>query len=108
MSAIDFFTGALAVCSVLLLWFGSPLKISLGKLFFKENFLTHAEFDDYLFIKNRLLGKLLSCWICLSFWLSLAIGVFFVLVCGAHLYTPILTFFIYPSICYVFKIITKL
>jgi len=108
MQIIDFFAGALAVCSILLLWFGSPLKITLGKLFFKKNFIMHTEFDDYLFMTNRLLSKLLSCWVCLSFWLSLATGAVFVFVCNAPLYTPILTFLIYPSICYVFKTITKL
>lgn len=108
MTVVDFLAGAFAVCSVLLLWFGSPLKITLGSLFFKKTFIVNAEFDDYLFIKNRFLGKLLSCWICLSFWLSFGVGIIFVLGFNAPIVTPVLTFFVYPSLCYLFKMTTKL
>jgi len=108
MNVIDFFCGALAVCSTLLLWFVSPLKITLGKIFFKQNFITLDQFDTFVIIKYPLLSKLLSCWICLSFWLSLAVGVIFVLFFNASIITPLITFFVYPSICFVFKQLTRI
>jgi len=108
MTIIEFFTGSLIVSSLLLLWFGSPLKITLGKLFLKRNFITNNEFDDFLFMRSPFLGKLTSCWICLSFWLSLATGIAFVVLINAPAVTPLLTFLVYPSLCYIFKIIAKL
>lgn len=108
MTVVEFFTGTLIVNSLLLLWFGSPLKITLGQLFFKKTFITNNEFDDFLFMKSPFIGKLTSCWICLSFWLSLLVGIAFVGVIDAPIITPLLTFLIYPSLCYVFKIIAKL
>lgn len=103
MSIADFFCGALAVNSLLLLWFVSPLKLTLAKLLFNQNFITHDQFDTYILIRYPTFGKLTSCWICLSFWLSLAIGGAFVLWFDAPLLTPIVTFLVYPAICYLFK-----
>ena len=108
MNILDFFTGALGVCSILLLWFGSPLKLTLGKILFKRDFIMPIEFDDYLCIKHPILSKLLSCWICVSFWLSLVAGATFVIFLNAPPYTPIVTFLVYPSVCYIFKSFTKL
>jgi len=108
MTIVEFFTGSLIVSSLLLLWFGSPLKITLGKLLFKKIFITNNEFDDFLFMRSPFLGKLTSCWICLSFWLSLLVGISFVCLINAPIATPLLTFLVYPSLCYIFKSITKL
>jgi hypothetical protein len=102
-----FFLGIPVVCSLLLLWFISPLKLTLGKIFFKQNFLSLEQFDDFLFIKAPILGKLLSCWICCSFWLSLAVGLFSVVLLDQPLWYPILTFLTYPSLCYLFKATIK-
>lgn len=97
-----FAAGILAVLSCLVLWFKSPLKLTLGKIIFKQNFNNLEEFDDWLFMKNKFLGKLLSCWICCSFWLSLLVGVFLVLFFNATVYSPLITFFCYPSIAYLY------
>lgn len=94
--------GLLTVNSLLLLWFYSPLKTTISEIFLKKTLMPH-EFDDWLFIKNKILGKLLSCWICCSFWLSLFVGfiaqVIFILPC----YYFLITFFTYPCLCYIFK-----
>lgn len=108
MSIIDFIVGSLTVNSLLLLWFASPLKITLGKILFKQNFKTIQDFDEYLFLNNRLLGKLSYCWICLSFWLSLAVGAVFVIGFGAPVITPLVTFLTYPGIAFLFKSFTHL
>jgi hypothetical protein len=93
--------GLLAVNSLLLLWFFSPLKISLGKILFKKVLMPH-EFDDYISLKNNWLGELIACWICCSFWLSLIIGFVLMVMFSLPLYWPILTFLGYPCLCYLF------
>lgn len=103
---IIFFTGLLIVNSMLLLWFFSPLKITLSEIFLKKT-LMPLEFDDYIYSKNKWLGKLLSCNICMSFWLSLAVGIFFMVFFYMPYYWPFLTFFTYPSICYLYLKLIK-
>jgi hypothetical protein len=94
--------GLLAVNSILLLWFMSPLKTTLSELFLHKILMPH-EFDDWLFVKNKFLGELLSCWICCSFWLSLLVGIVCVVLFGSAWYYPIITFFTYPCLCYLYK-----
>jgi len=98
----EYLLGLSAVCSLLLLWFVSPLKITLGKVLFKKDLLPE-QFDDLLFLKSKFLGKLLSCWICMSFWLSLAIGIILTLWLQTNWYMPVITFLTYPSMAYAFK-----
>lgn len=104
---IEYFAGVLGVCSFLLLWFVSPLKITLAKIIFKKDIVVLDEFDDILFLKNKILGKLTACWVCLSFWLSLLVGIVLLIGFGSVWYMPLLTFLTYPSIAYIFKIIIK-
>jgi len=99
---ILYILGLLGVNSILLLWFMSPLKTTLSELLLGKTLMPY-EFDDWLFIKNKFLGKLLSCWICCSFWLSLLVGLFSVILFGGVWYYPLITFFTYPSVCYIFK-----
>jgi hypothetical protein len=96
-----FIIGLLTVNSILLLWFFSPLKTSIGKIIFKKTLMPY-EFDDLISLKNKWIGELISCWICCSFWCSLAVGIFFVYIFGAVWWYPILTFFCYPCLCYLF------
>ncbi|NBW56621.1 hypothetical protein EBR43_02315 [bacterium] len=107
MSFFPFFAGIPIICSFLLLWFVSPLKLSLGKLFFRQNFIAPDQFDDYLFAKSHILGKLLSCWVCLSFWSSLAYGIGCTLLLQQPIWFGLLTFSTYPSLCYLFKVAIK-
>lgn len=104
---IEYILGSLVVCSSLLLWFVSPLKITLAKVIFKKDIITLDQFDDMLFLRNKILGKLTACWICLSFWLSLLVGIVIVLGFNGEWYMPVVTFFTYPSIAYIFKTFIK-
>lgn len=100
--------GLLAVNSLLLLWFFSPFKVTLGKIIFKKTLMPH-EFDDRVYLINNFIGELISCFICCSFWSSLAIGILARLIyTELPWFYPLLTFFTYPSICYIFnKIYSK-
>jgi hypothetical protein len=106
MSLVDiialYILGLAAVNSLLLLWFYSPLKTTISEIFLKKTLMPH-EFDDWLFIKNQFLGKLLSCWICCSFWLSLIVGLFIQLFYGFLFTFCVITFLTYPSFCYLYK-----
>ena len=93
----------LSILSFLLLWFFSPLKLTLGKLFFKKDFIIPDEFDDRVFMFNSFLGKLQSCYICTSFWISLITGVIFLVLFSMPMYWPFLMFFTTPPIAYIFK-----
>lgn len=104
---IDFFVaGLFFLCSILLLWFVSPLKLTLAKILFKKDILVPSDFDDILYLKAPLVGKLSGCWICTSFWTSLVLGIIFVLM-GQPLHTPLVTFLGYPGLAYIFKTIIK-
>lgn len=99
---ISYILGLLVVNSLLLLWFFSPLKTTISEIFLKKT-LMPFEFDDWLYLRNKFFGELLSCWVCCSFWLSLMVGGFFVIFFGYFWYYPILTFLTYPSLCYLYK-----
>jgi hypothetical protein len=98
----------LIVFSILVLWFFSPLKITLGKFFFKANYNIPEEFDDKLFLTNYFLGTLSGCWICVSFWLSLISGIVVMIVLDLFLLYPLLTFLMFPGLLYIlYRIIKK-
>jgi hypothetical protein len=103
---IPYILGLLTVFSLLVLWFFSPLKTTLSEIFLGKMLMPH-EFDDWLFIKNKWLGELLSCWICCSFWCSLFVGFVITITTGQIWYFPLITFFTYPGLCYIFKSIIK-
>jgi hypothetical protein len=98
---IDYIISVLVVNSLLLLWFFSPFKTSLGKIIFKKD-LTVDQFDDIIFIKNKVFGQLTSCWICCSFWLSLIVGIVWVAFFSFPCYWPFLLFFTIPCLSYIF------
>lgn len=102
----DYILGLLIVLSLLVLWFFSPLKTSLSKIFFNKFLMPH-EFDDYVSLKNQNLGTLISCWVCCSFWLSLLIGILFTFISNLPWYYPLITYFSYPGICYFYYTIVK-
>jgi len=107
MTLLQFATGLLTTLSLLVLWFESPLKITLGKVIFNQTLKFVEEFDDILFLKLPLLGKLSGCWICCSFWLSLVVGVILTLCFDLALWSPLVTFLCYPSIAYLYKKLIK-
>jgi hypothetical protein len=97
--------GLLATNSILLLWFYSPLKLTLAKILFKEDITDHTQFEDLIFLKfkSNKLSTLSSCYICFSFWTSLLVGGFLYYLLDMTIYTPIITFFSYPVLCYAIK-----
>jgi hypothetical protein len=103
---IYFILGNLIVNSLLLLWFFSPFKTTLSEIFLGK-FLMPLEFDDYVFSKNKVLGKLVSCWICCSFWLSLLVGYIISIIFNLTIFWCVVTFLCYPAICYLFYIAVK-
>ena len=103
---VEYFLGLTFVLSMLVLWFFSPLKTTLSELFLGRT-LMPQEFDDVLYMKNKWLGELLSCWICCSFWGSLIIGTIITIVLGKPWTYPIITFFSYPGLCYLFYSFVK-
>jgi len=99
----SFLLGLLATNSILLLWFYSPLKISLAKLLFKEVILDNDSFDDLVNLKfGEKLATLSGCYICMSFWSSLLIGIVIAFISNCWL-MPLITFFCYPPLCYFVK-----
>lgn len=100
------FLGFFVVFSIVVLWFDSPLKITLGRVLFKAKYNHKNQFDDKITTINPILGKLSGCYICFSYWTSLAVGIVLMYGFSLPVYFPILTFFIYPGICYL--IFTKL
>lgn len=104
--ALLFILGLSIVNSLLLLWFFSPIKITLSELFLGKS-LMPLEFDDYVYSKSKFFGKLNTCWICCSFWLSLTVGVIFCYVSSLTLLWPLITFLSYPAFCYIFYTFIK-
>lgn len=96
--------GLLFVNSLLILWFYSPLPSSISKIFFKKNNVyTLDDFLDFVAVKNQTLSTLLSCWVCMSFWLSLMCGLILYLVLNVEFLFPLITFFTYPAILFLIK-----
>ena len=95
--------GLLTTWTVLLIWFYSPLKVTLGQLFIHKNLYTDDQVETALMIKNKWLGKLASCYICFSFWTSLFISIFYKFACNLSWEFVPLAWFTYPSLCYLYK-----
>ena len=102
-SFICYTAGLLTTLSTLLLWFYSPLKVTLGQLFINKNLYSADQVETAVMIKSPWLGKLISCYICCSFWISLFVGIILTLAQGLPGYFPLLTFFTYPCIAYLYK-----
>jgi hypothetical protein len=100
---IPYFEGLLVTLTALLIWFYSPLKVTLGQLFIHKNLYTDDQVETAIMIKNKWLGKLLSCYICFSFWTSLLVGAFFKISYNLPYQFIFLTWFTYPSLCYLYK-----
>lgn len=61
----------LSSSGVIAIWFFSPLKCSLAKLFFKTKTYDSDLFDSMLSMKFEKLGFLSGCHYCMFFWSSL-------------------------------------
>jgi hypothetical protein len=100
---VHYIEGLLITWTILLIWFYSPIKITLGQLFIDKNLYSTDQVETAVMIKNKWLGKLISCYICCSFWTSLAVGIILKLILDLPGYFPLLTWFTYPSLSYLYK-----
>jgi hypothetical protein len=100
----NFLIGYLIVQTICLIWFYSPLRVSLGQIFFDKKIHTTDEFDTHLMIKSMFFSKLLSCYICFSFWTSLVVGGIGCFLLYIPLYFAFLAQLTYPSICFLYKL----
>jgi len=104
---MPYLIGLFTVLTVLVIWFFSPFKISIGEIFNKE-FVTQEDFDTWLLTKNIKLGTLSSCWICFSFWTSIFVSSILILLNNLPLTFIPLAALTYPSIAYLYKaLVTK-
>jgi len=94
--------GLLNTMAILLLWFQSPLKYSIAEIFFKSS--PDTSLDDILAVYSQKLATLSGCYICFSFWTSLVIGIAYMFIFGANYIFPLITFFTYPPLCYIYKV----
>lgn len=100
----EYIAGYLITQTIILIWFYSPLRITIGQLFIDKTIYMTDHFETHLLMISPFLGKLLSCYICFSFWTSIIIGAAGLFICyDVPLYAPLLTGFTYPCICYLYK-----
>ncbi len=95
--------GFLNTCTALLIWFYSPLKVTIGQLLFDKDMYLNDQFDTLMLFKNKCLGKLVSCYICCSFWTSIAVGIAYCMVFNLSYLYRVLTASTYPALAYIFK-----
>lgn len=95
--------GLFITWNILVIWFYSPLRITIGQFLFDSNLYTFDQFETYVMSKNIWIGKLLSCFICFSFWTSLFIGAVFFYIFSTPCAFPLLTCLTYPGICFFLK-----
>jgi len=104
---IFFLLGYFVTQTLLLIWFYSPLKITLGQIFIDKNLYSVDQVETAVMIKNKWIGELISCYICCSFWASLLVGVIFKKLFSLPLFFVLIAWFTYPSICYLYKLLIK-
>lgn len=97
----------LIVQTICVIWFYSPFRVSLGQLLFDKSIKDTEQFELLLLIKTPLLGKLLSCYICFSFWTSLIVGLIAMVFLSLPIWFPFLCGLTYPSLCYLYKSIVE-
>jgi hypothetical protein len=98
-----FFLGWLITQTICLIWFYSPFRLSISPLIFKTAVNTFEEFETLILIRHSFFGKLLSCYICFSFWTSIAVGIIGSILTGMPLWYAGITALTYPSLCYLYK-----
>jgi hypothetical protein len=97
--------GLLTTWTALLIWFYSPLRVTLGQLFIDKNLYSSDQVETAILIKSKWLGKLLSCYICFSWWTSLFVCLIIKYYYNLSLEFVFLGWFTYPSLCYLYKAI---
>jgi hypothetical protein len=100
---ITFLSLYLIVQTICVIWFYSPFRISIGQLLFDRQIDDYDKFELYVMMKSPLIGKLLSCYICFSFWTSLIVGGISVFTVGTPYWYPFFCGLTLPSLCYLYK-----
>lgn len=95
--------GYLLVQTICVMWFYSPFRISLGQILFDKDLKDYDEFETHILIRSAFFGKLLSCYFCFSFWTSMSVGILGTVLFSLSVFTPFLTGFTYPAICFLYK-----
>ncbi len=103
---IYYIVGLLIVQTICMIWFYSPIRITLGQIFFNSRITSTEEFETYMLLKSMLFGKLLSCYICFSFWTSLFTGITFFILFFLPVWWVLLCPLTYPSLCFIYKLVT--
>lgn len=99
----SFIIGWLVVQTICVIWFYSPFRLSISPILFNTVIYSFDEFETLILLKYPVLGKLLSCYICFSFWASFIVGSFGSFLIGVSLWFGVLAAFTYPAICYLYK-----
>jgi len=99
----SYIQGLFITWTIVLIWFYSPLKVTLGQLLIDKNLYSNDQVETAILLKNAWLGKLLSCYICFSFWTSLIVSLNLYLLFNLPKHFIFLTWFSYPSLCYLYK-----
>jgi hypothetical protein len=94
--------------TLLLIWFYSPLKTTITQFFLRKDAVDGELFDTWLLLKSPLVGKLLGCYFCCSFWASLIIGIGSMYCFDLPHFYPFITWLTYPSLTYLYKKIIDL
>jgi hypothetical protein len=103
-----YFLGWLVVQTICIIWFYSPFRLSISPFLFGHNGVnTFDEFETLLLIRSSFFGKLLSCYICFSFWTSIIVGIAAIFLINTPYWTCLLTGLTYPAICYLYKSIVE-
>jgi len=100
---ILYIIGFFILQTLLLIWFDSPLKSTLGEILFRKLFLDNTSFDIHLGIYWGKLGVLSSCEICISFWLSLIIATITAYSMEFTLLYLISAWLTYPILSFIFR-----
>ena len=102
---IHYLIALAATQSLLVLWFYGPLRSSLGRMFIDKNIITNDDFNIALQVISPFLAKLFSCYICCSFWFSLAVGLGLCIGLNLTPWFPVLTFSTFPSFTFLYKLL---
>jgi hypothetical protein len=100
---LTYILGYLITQTLCVIWFFSPFRGSLGYLFLSKQIKSPEDFETLILFKSPIMGKLLSCYICFSFWCSLFVGIILCCITSLPLIFALLAPLTYPCICYLYK-----
>ena len=70
--------GSLITSSIIVIWFGTTIAVHLSKflriLDKDSDVFTWEEWSDYMLVKHPFFGELLSCPLCIGFWVGIVVA----------------------------------